>query len=265
MRGYGERRPAAAVVLAGGRSSRMGRPKAELDWHGSALLTRIVALLARAVDGPLVVVRAAGQALPALPPGTLVREDPVPGLGPLPAVGVGLAAVPGHPAAFVASTDLPLLHPAFAARMLDRLDADTDVVLPVAHGHHQPLAAAYRTALAGPIADLTAAGRGRPPSLFAGVRTRRVTEDELRADPVLARLDPRLDSLTNVNTPAEYAAALARPLPAVTLHDTTGTRVVRAATAGRLPGPVRPVGPAPGGELPGWFPLVPGDEVVATG
>ena len=37
----------AGVVLAGGRSSRMGTPKASLEWHGSTLLRRTVGILAR--------------------------------------------------------------------------------------------------------------------------------------------------------------------------------------------------------------------------
>lgn len=204
-------RPAAGIVLAGGRSSRMGTPKAWLDWHGTPLLARTVRVVGEAVDGPVVVVRAAGQELPALPAGVEVVDDPVPDLGPLPAIGVGLAAAGGrHPAAFVAAVDLPLLHPAFVTCVLDALGADDDVALPVAHGHHQPLAAAYRTSLAAAIAELTAAGLGRPPSLFDRCRVRRLTEDDLRADPSLALADPGLASLTNVNTPDEYASALAR-------------------------------------------------------
>jgi molybdopterin-guanine dinucleotide biosynthesis protein A len=57
---------AAAIVLAGGRSSRMGSPKAALEWHGSTLLRRVTGLVARAVDGPVVVVRAPEQELPDL-------------------------------------------------------------------------------------------------------------------------------------------------------------------------------------------------------
>ncbi|MEQ3553763.1 molybdenum cofactor guanylyltransferase [Pseudonocardia nematodicida] len=266
MRGYGGRRPGAGIVLAGGRSSRMGTPKADLDWHGTPLLTRTVAVLGRAVNGPLVVVRAAGQPLPLLPEGTEVLDDPVPDLGPLPAIGIGLAAVESldRSSAFVASVDLPLLHPAFAARTLDHLDGH-DVALPVAHGHHQPLAAAYRTALAAEIAALTRAGEGRPPSLFARCDVHRIDERALRADPVLARLDPGLDSLLNVNTPDELADALARPLPAVRLQDGDGrTRTLRAARAGAVEGGLVAVGEtvAPPGPLPSWFPLVTGDSVA---
>ncbi|MET0189377.1 MAG: hypothetical protein ABW212_10280, partial [Pseudonocardia sediminis] len=93
------------------------------------------------------------------------------------------------------------------------LDDTHDVVLPVAHGHHQPLAAAYRTSLAPTISELVEAGIGRPPSLFDRVRVLRLEEAGLLADEELARADPGLESLTNVNTPGEYEAALARPFP----------------------------------------------------
>ncbi|MEA2226533.1 MAG: molybdenum cofactor guanylyltransferase [Solirubrobacteraceae bacterium] len=66
---------AAGIVLAGGRSSRMGSPKAALEWHGSTLLRRVVGIVGRGVDGPVVVVRAPGQELPPLPEGVEIVED----------------------------------------------------------------------------------------------------------------------------------------------------------------------------------------------
>ena len=62
---------AAGIVLAGGRSSRMGTPKADLEWHGSTLLRRVTGIVARGAGGPIVVVRAPGQQLPALPKGVV--------------------------------------------------------------------------------------------------------------------------------------------------------------------------------------------------
>src|SRR5713226_6818959 len=104
----------AGIVLAGGRSSRMGTSKAALEWHGSTLLRRVTGVLARVVDGPVVVVRAPGQALPALPPQIDVVDDPREGLGPLQGLAAGLAATADRAeAAFACSTDLPFLHPAF--------------------------------------------------------------------------------------------------------------------------------------------------------
>ncbi|MFD0473645.1 molybdenum cofactor guanylyltransferase [Nonomuraea thailandensis] len=100
----------------------MGQPKAWLDWHGSTLLYRAAAVLARTVDGPVVVVAAPGQELPPLPSGVTVAEDPVEGLGPMQGLAVGLAAVAGQAeTAFVCSTDLPFLHPAFVRRVLRAL------------------------------------------------------------------------------------------------------------------------------------------------
>ena len=105
---------AAGIVLAGGRSTRMGRPKAALEWHGSTLLERVCGIVARAVDGPLVVVRAPGQELPALPPAVELVDDAHEGRGPLQGLAAGLAALGGRAErAYVSSTDVPLLHPAF--------------------------------------------------------------------------------------------------------------------------------------------------------
>ena len=110
---YARRMP-AGIVLAGGRSSRMGTPKAWLDWHGTTLLRRVCGLVARGAGGPVVVVRAPGQELPPLPDGVRVVEDEREGRGPLQGLLAGLEAV-DEDVAFVASTDVPFLHPRFVA------------------------------------------------------------------------------------------------------------------------------------------------------
>jgi molybdopterin-guanine dinucleotide biosynthesis protein A len=231
----------AGVVLAGGRSSRMGTPKAALEWHGSTLLRRTVGILAQATCGPVVVVRAAGQDLPELPPGTAVVTDPRAGKGPVQGIAAGLAALAGQAeAAFVSSTDMPFLHPAFVRRVL-RVVADNgvDVCLPVARGYPQPLAAAYRTHLAATAERLVKEDRLRPAFLFDECVVQRLDDAALKADPVLAALDPGLDSVLNVNEPADYQAARARPAPEVTVRlfgslvragQPKGPREVRAAT-----------------------------------
>src|SRR3954468_23870491 len=114
---------AAGIVLAGGRSSRMGSPKAALEWHGSTLLRRVCGIVGRAVDGPVVVVRAPGQELPALPAAVEIVDDAREGRGPLQGLAAGLAAVRDRsPVAYVSSTDVPLLHPRFVGRVLAALD-----------------------------------------------------------------------------------------------------------------------------------------------
>jgi molybdopterin-guanine dinucleotide biosynthesis protein A len=209
----------AGVVLAGGRSSRMGAPKAALEWHGSTLLRRTVGILARATGGPVVVVRARGQDLPDLPAGVRVVDDPREGKGPVQGLAAGLGALAGQQAdvAFVSSTDLPFLHPAFVRRVLRAVHEGADVGLPVARGHPQPLAAAYRISLAPVAEQLVTQDRLRPAFLFEQCRVTRLDEAALRDDPVLAALDPGLDSVVNVNEPADYRTAREKPAPPVTV------------------------------------------------
>src|SRR5271166_7089907 len=209
----------AGVVLAGGRSSRMGTPKAALEWHGSTLLRRTVGIIARVTDGPVVVVRAPGQSLPALPGQVEVVEDPREGLGPIQGLAAGLRAVADRAdVAFVSSTDLPFLHPAFVRRVLRAAQEGADVGLPLARGYPQPLAASYRTALA-PVAErLVAAGRLRPAFLFEECVVSRLDEAALMDDPVLAALDPGLDSVVNINEPDEYRTARSQPGPEITVQ-----------------------------------------------
>jgi molybdenum cofactor guanylyltransferase len=234
---------AAGIVLAGGRSSRMGRPKAALEWHGSTLLRRICGIVGRAVDGPVVVVRAPGQELPGLPDGVEVVDDAREGRGPLQGIAAGLTAVRDRAeVAYVSSTDVPLLHPRFVAAVVQALDADTDVVLPEVGGHRHPLAAAYRTALADDVERLIAEDRMKPAFLFEAARVKRLDAAALRADPAIAALDPQLDSVLNLNEPGDYEAARAREAPEVTVRRFGALRrlgdglpdpaVVRAATLG---------------------------------
>ncbi|MEV5412736.1 NTP transferase domain-containing protein [Thermopolyspora sp. NPDC052614] len=233
---------AAGVVLAGGRSTRMGTSKAWLEWHGSTLLYRAVAVVGRAVEGPVVVVAAPGQELPPLPSGVAVVEDPVEGRGPMQGLAVGLAAVADRAeSAFVCSTDLPFLHPAFVRCVLRGLgDSGVDVALPVARGFRQPLAAGYRTGLAGLVADLLDKGDLRPGMLFKHCEVAWLDDARLLADSELARRDPELDSVVNVNTREDYEEARHRPPPEVVvecfgaLARKAGHRsvTVRAATIG---------------------------------
>jgi molybdenum cofactor guanylyltransferase len=209
----------AGIVLAGGRSTRMGRPKAALEWHGSTLLHRVAGLVGRGVDGPVVVVRAPGQELPSLPPGARVVDDAREGRGPLQGLAAGLAAVAAEAdLAYVSSTDVPLLHPAFVSRVLAAAREDVDVALPVAQGFRHPLAAAYRTSLLADVEELIGSDRMRPAFLFERCRVRELDERELLRDGGLADADPELLSLLNVNNPDEYERARARAAPPVTVR-----------------------------------------------
>jgi molybdopterin-guanine dinucleotide biosynthesis protein A len=267
---------AAGIVLAGGRSSRMGTSKAALEWHGSTLLRRTVGILARATGGPVLVVRAPGQDLPDVGPAEIV-DDPAEGLGPVQGLAAGLAAVANRAeAAFVSATDLPFLHPAFVRRVLRAQAGGADVALPVARGYPQPLAAAYAVNLAPAAARLVARGRLRPGYLFEECAVTRLDEAALRADPELAAADPALDSLENINEPGEYRAARARAAPEVTIEcrlasgRAVGPRPARAATVAAAAAAAgltldRRVAVELNGEpvvTDGQVPLVPADRVM---
>lgn len=71
----------AAVILCGGESRRMGRPKAWLPFGPEVMLQRVVRLVG-AVAAPIVVVAAPGQDLPTLPAEVSIVRDEISGRGP---------------------------------------------------------------------------------------------------------------------------------------------------------------------------------------
>ena len=194
----------------------MGTPKAALDWHGSTLLRRVTGLAQRALDGPVVVVRAPFQELPALHPSIEVVSDAREGRGPLQGLAAGLAAI-GERAgvAYVSATDVPLLHPAFVRRVVGAVSGDVDVVLPEVHGFRQPLSAAYRTSLRPEVEALVAADKLKPAFLFERCRVLVLDGAAMLRDSALAAGDPGLDSVRNLNEPSDYAAAHAQPAPGI--------------------------------------------------
>lgn len=256
---------AAAIVLAGGGSTRMGTDKATLEWHGSTLLRRALGIALRAVGGPVIVVRAAGQPLPLLPDGVELAQDARPDRGPLEGLAAGLDTLGDRAeVAYLTAVDTPFLHPAVVRRVLDLLGPDDDVALPHAHGFAQPLAAAYRAATVGPpLAELLRAdGPLGTRELLRRCRVGRIAEADLLADPDVAAHDPELLSLRNLNEPGEYERARQRPAPTVAISlDGGAPRNVRAATLGAA-------ARAAGCELPAAAdpddPLVAGDVVALS-
>ena len=221
-------------MLAGGRSVRMGSPKVSLEWHGSTLVRHVVGLVARGVAGPVVVVRAPGQELPALPGWTQVAVDEHEGRGPLQGIAAGLAALQDCAAVYVSSSDCPFLHPAFVDRVLRALDDEHDAVLPHVHGKPQPLAAVYRPSLLPAVRALLATDdEASPRLLLERARTVVLDDEALLRDAALAAADPRLRSLVGLNDPDSYRAARGEAPPDVTVRmkrDSRPDRVVAAAT-----------------------------------
>src|SRR5260370_5972426 len=189
------------IVVCGGQSKRMGRPKAWLPFAGEIMLPRVLRLLGEAVN-PIVVVAAPGQDLPPLPSAVDVVRDEEKGRGPLQGLAAGLTALQGRAdAAFASSCDVPFLKPAFVRRLIDLL-GDKQICVPHIEGYHHPLAALYRLEVAVAVDRLLAEDRLRPVFLFDLVPTRVVEAAEL------VDVDPTFQTLRNLNTPQDYEAAL---------------------------------------------------------
>jgi molybdenum cofactor guanylyltransferase len=199
-----ESRAVAGVVLCGGKSTRMGTPKALLPFGSETMLQRVVRILGEVVS-PIVVVAAVDQELPPLSDDVILARDENEGRGPLEGLRAGLKALPADvDAAYVTSCDVPLLVPEFVSQMID-LASGYDVAVMEIDGFTHPLSAVYRRSTLARVEDLLANNRLRPVFLFDAVKTRRVRPEEMTAD-------PELRTLRNLNTRADYEQALSEAL-----------------------------------------------------
>jgi molybdopterin-guanine dinucleotide biosynthesis protein A len=192
----------SAVILAGGRSARMGAAKAALKFGALTMLERIVAELAREFSD-IVVVAAPAEVDPiATALKARIIHDEVAYAGPVGALARGLRAA-AHGIVFACSCDLPMLN-AKVARSLCAMLPGFDAVMPQVGGKLQPLHAAYaRSAAIDALEKMIAANEQRLTEIAAFLKVRIVPESELR------KLDANLASFLNVNTPDDYRRALA--------------------------------------------------------
>src|SRR5579875_3832675 len=116
---------ATGAVMAGGKSSRLGRDKALLTIDGETLLARALRCVASVTAEQLVIgpPERAAQA-----PGVRVVPDAYPGSGPLGGIYSALQAA-SHDSVLVVACDMPFLNGALLAYLLT-LAPGYDVVLP---------------------------------------------------------------------------------------------------------------------------------------
>jgi molybdopterin-guanine dinucleotide biosynthesis protein A/molybdopterin converting factor small subunit len=175
----------------------MGRPKALVKFDGEPLIAHLVRLL-KGMFNKIIIVAAPEHELPELP--AVVVRDEQPFQGPVGGIYYGLRAA-GEVSCFVTSCDAPFLSLSLI-RFLSAQISHYDVVVPYWQERFQPLHAVYRASVAPFLSEQLANGELRPVTLFQKVRTLKVNEDEIR------RLDPEGLSFLNMNTPADYEAAL---------------------------------------------------------
>ena len=149
-------RPPVGVVLAGGRSTRMGVDKAMVPFDGVAMARRVADALADGGCAPVWCQGGDRARLAAL--GLEVRADPEPHAGPLAAIAAALAAA--SPAdAVVCACDLPALDGRVVAALIETGRRSLGALVAVAtddRGAH--LAGWWSAAAAGPLAALSACG-----------------------------------------------------------------------------------------------------------
>lgn len=191
----------SAIVLAGGRSTRLGRDKASEPLLGKPLLQHVVDRVAPLV-AEIVVVRAPGQALPPIEAAIPVRvvDDAYPGTGPLGGIYTGLQAS-GTDRGLAVACDMPLLSQPLLRELLRR-SAGCDVVMPVIE-YPEPLHAVYgRICLEAMRARLDA-GQFKITGFLGAVHVCYMHEAECRT------FDPDVRSFVNANTEEELARAAA--------------------------------------------------------
>ncbi len=201
--------PFSALILAGGKSRRMGADKAllRLPTGGQTLIERVAAA-ARAAGASEIVVVVAGDTARLPPMDARTIQDSVPDAGPLAGLVAGFAAM-RHDTALVLACDLPYLSvPLLQWMAAQHAGSNTgwDALVPSLADEDgivrwQPLHALYSRACLAPACAALAQGERKLTTFFPAVRVRALTAADLRPH------DPALRSPQGVNTPDTWADA----------------------------------------------------------
>lgn len=183
-----------AIILCGGRSTRMGRDKSALPFGDETLLSRIVRITGTLADRSIVVGRR-DQA-------HSTAHDAVEDQGPLAGMAAGLAASTTD-LNIVVACDMPLVRPEVLQRLIDAI-GDHDACVADVDGRPSVLCGVYRSRLATVAQSLLASGERRAMVLLDAANVKRVDAATLRD------IDPDLDTFVSVDTADRYAWALTR-------------------------------------------------------
>lgn len=182
----------SGIILAGGRSSRMGRDKTLLQIENETLIERTVNKLRQFADEIII---ASNDTAKFNLPGTVEVLDTYPGGGPLGGMHAGLMAA-RHQYSFIVSCDMPFFNIELA-RLLFTRRLGVDVVVPKIGKHLEPLCAVYSRNCLKPIENCLQANIKQVYQIYAEVRTCQITENELRK---IGQLDKMF---LNLNTPED--------------------------------------------------------------
>lgn len=184
--------PLTAFLLVGGKSTRMGRDKAFVEFEGKTLLDRALSMLRRVT--PEVALVGARDRFTGY--GAVV-EDVFPNAGPLAGIHAALRATQTDMNLLLA-VDLPLVSEALLRFLVRRAEKTAALAtVPRTSDGWQPLCAVYRRAFAEPAGLALSQGRNKVDALFDQVLLDVVGEREL-AD---AGFSPQ--AFRNINTPED--------------------------------------------------------------
>jgi molybdopterin-guanine dinucleotide biosynthesis protein A len=184
------------VILAGGKSRRMGRDKAFLPYGKGLLIERVIEVVQQVTADVILITNTPEQyqrfGLP-------MFSDVIPEAGSLGGVYSGLVFAK-TPYSLCLACDMPFVKPAFLRFLCDTA-AEADVVIPRNAEDFQPLCAVYSQVCREPIRQKIEGGRLKITGFFDQVSVRVIDGD------LLARYDPHDIMFFNANTPEEYAKA----------------------------------------------------------
>ncbi len=210
--------PVTGIVLAGGRSRRMGgRDKAWIELAGRPLVRWVLEAMREVTDGQVLVARDEAQRERLERLGRPVAIDRYAARGPLTGIHAGLTASPTDLAVVVAC-DMPLVRPELLERLASSIGALHAAVPYIGEGEPpsrlvgetardaglQPLLAAYRRACLPPLERLLRSGPVPTTALISVLKARIVAPEEWRL------ADPDGRSFLNVNTGEDLAEAARR-------------------------------------------------------
>ena len=187
-------RDASLVILAGGRSTRMGRDKAALPVAGVTLLEWMVRRL-----GPEFRETIVAGAVP--PVGAREAADRCADAGPLAGIEAGLL-IARSPYVFVVACDMPRAGARLGSLLIERA-AGHDAAVPRIDGRAQPTCAAYARAAAPKIGAYLDGGARRATAVLDALDAVFVDERELESAEIATH------ELDDLDTPAEYDAFIA--------------------------------------------------------
>jgi molybdopterin-guanine dinucleotide biosynthesis protein A len=185
------------IVLAGGRNSRMGRDKATLPWQNTDFLHTILQKLSSVCTELIVVTN---NPPPEGIAGVRFVSDLIPGCGPLSGIHAGLHYATSQ-VAFITACDMPFLQPAAVSWLFEQVQG-WDAAMPFTNALAEPLFACYTKTCIPAIENLLQQDIRKTQQLLQYIRCKQISSDDLRA------FDPALKLLRNINSPADYQAAL---------------------------------------------------------